>query len=459
MTASVTATQSINYRSSSLNLSPKFKWSVKRAIQCRMRRYNQSLDPSVCKEVELSVLDAVDLAVRIIERSHCQQINLCPEPQELSSFNIYELLGVRSICTIAKAMFHALREIQSSVEELAPFTPPTSIILIILLPLPSIRREIRCLIIKMLYLNTLRVVPLMVNLDTLEKLEQYANRPISIDQAVDGIKAIMGADYIHEDWMQLTAYLLDDVTVVTQFAEVKDQFLQLLVAQPGGTNKCTRSPHPASSSSTTGRAQGVKHHRTSISKFFDIDASEDDVDEEELQEEEEVGQTLIRTIQPPTADIINNYEQGHSSPLQSSGVLRGVLDLKDVVPQAVYVVKFLSAGARAFIVESLRVKGFGIYSWPWLPNRIYVEATSPKHILDNIPPSHIDATRHITLVPPEERATIPVLRDISGPCWVLIKRGKYKGDMNEPPSSRPGTPRTPTPQALKPSAATPCSVS
>ncbi|KIM58798.1 hypothetical protein SCLCIDRAFT_10137 [Scleroderma citrinum Foug A] len=211
----------------------------------------------------------------------------------------------------------------------------------------------------MSYLNTLCVVPSMVNLDVLEKLEQYANRLISVDQAVDGIKAIMGADYIHEDWMQLMAYLLDNVTVVTRFAEVKDQFLQLLVAQP--------------------------------------DASEDDVDEEELQEEEEVGQTLIRTIQPPTAvgqssrdsymsrlqDIIDNYEQGHSSPLQSSGVPRGVLDLKDVVPQAVYVVKFLSAGAWAFVMESL---------WLWLPNRIYIEATSPKHILDNNPPSHIDAT-------------------------------------------------------------------
>ena len=136
--ASVTATQSINYRSSSLNLSPKFKQSVKRAIRRHMRRYNQSLNPSVCKEVELSVSDAVDLAVRIplptgeymvcthsAVVSYKFQINLHPEPQELSSFNIYELLGVHSICAIAKAMFHALREIQSSVEELAPFTPPT----------------------------------------------------------------------------------------------------------------------------------------------------------------------------------------------------------------------------------------------------------------------------------------------------------------------------------------------
>ena len=75
MMASVTATQSINYRSSSLNFSPKFKRSVKRAIRHHMRRYNQSLDPSVCKEVELSVSDAVDLAVRIIKRSHCQQVS------------------------------------------------------------------------------------------------------------------------------------------------------------------------------------------------------------------------------------------------------------------------------------------------------------------------------------------------------------------------------------------------
>ncbi|KAI6126528.1 hypothetical protein F5141DRAFT_1060278 [Pisolithus sp. B1] len=60
-----------------INLSPTFKQSVRRAVQWRLRRYACKLDPHASGEVELSILDAIDLALRILERSHGPQ-NMAP---------------------------------------------------------------------------------------------------------------------------------------------------------------------------------------------------------------------------------------------------------------------------------------------------------------------------------------------------------------------------------------------
>ncbi|KAI6098633.1 hypothetical protein EDD17DRAFT_1516307 [Pisolithus thermaeus] len=64
-------------RPTSINLSPAFKQSVRRAVQRRLRRYARELDPHASREVELSILDAIDLALRILERSHGPQ-NMAP---------------------------------------------------------------------------------------------------------------------------------------------------------------------------------------------------------------------------------------------------------------------------------------------------------------------------------------------------------------------------------------------
>ncbi|KAI6094574.1 hypothetical protein F5141DRAFT_1223626 [Pisolithus sp. B1] len=64
-------------RPTSINLSPAFKQSVRRAVQRRLRRYARELDPHASREVELSILEAIDLALRILERSHGPQ-NMAP---------------------------------------------------------------------------------------------------------------------------------------------------------------------------------------------------------------------------------------------------------------------------------------------------------------------------------------------------------------------------------------------
>ncbi|KAI6025358.1 armadillo-type protein [Pisolithus microcarpus] len=64
-------------RPTPINLPPPFKKSVRRAVQRRLRRYARELDPHTSEEVELGLLDAIDLAVRILERSHRPQ-NMVP---------------------------------------------------------------------------------------------------------------------------------------------------------------------------------------------------------------------------------------------------------------------------------------------------------------------------------------------------------------------------------------------
>ncbi|KAI6132494.1 hypothetical protein EDD16DRAFT_1699640 [Pisolithus croceorrhizus] len=69
-----------------INLSPTFKQSVRRAVQRRLRRYARELDPHASREVELSILDAIDLALRILERSH--------GPQPVYSQNMAPFVGI-----------------------------------------------------------------------------------------------------------------------------------------------------------------------------------------------------------------------------------------------------------------------------------------------------------------------------------------------------------------------------
>ncbi|KAI6119032.1 hypothetical protein EDD16DRAFT_1519586 [Pisolithus croceorrhizus] len=60
-----------------INLSPAFKQSVRRAVQWQLKHYAHKLDPHTSGEIKLSILDAIDLALRIFERSHGPQ-NMAP---------------------------------------------------------------------------------------------------------------------------------------------------------------------------------------------------------------------------------------------------------------------------------------------------------------------------------------------------------------------------------------------
>lgn len=83
-----------------------------------------------------------------------------------------------------------------------------------------------------------------------------------------------------------------------------------------------------------------------------------------------------------------------------------------------------------YMLECLQSRLPGALICPWLPRRLYLQARSPSEILRVISPSHRDAVRDITLVPPTEAARIFTTKPpFPSRCWVRIRKGKYKDDL------------------------------
>ena len=71
---------------------------------------------------------------------------------------------------------------------------------------------------------------------------------------------------------------------------------------------------------------------------------------------------------------------------------------------------------------------------PWLPHRIYVEASSPLEVRQSLPPSHSRACKLIVLLPPHEGSLLVMFKarkTLSTRSWVRIKnkRSVYNGDV------------------------------
>ena len=79
------------------------------------------------------------------------------------------------------------------------------------------------------------------------------------------------------------------------------------------------------------------------------------------------------------------------------------------------------------------LRGFQVMTLPWFPRRMYVEASSPLKVQQNLPPSHLQAHKPIVLLPPEEGTLIVTFKAHNTlPCqsWVRIKKpALYKGDV------------------------------
>ena len=80
---------------------------------------------------------------------------------------------------------------------------------------------------------------------------------------------------------------------------------------------------------------------------------------------------------------------------------------------------------------------------PWLPHRLYVEASSPLEVQKNIPSSHHRAHKEIVRLPSQEGTSLTVFKSRKTlPCrsWVRIKKSTlYKGDVGYVESSDENT--------------------
>ena len=78
-------------------------------------------------------------------------------------------------------------------------------------------------------------------------------------------------------------------------------------------------------------------------------------------------------------------------------------------------------------------QGFQVTTLSWFPCQLYVEASSPLKVQQNLPPLHLHAHKPIVLLPTEEGTLLAIFKACKMlPCrsWVRIKRSTlYKGNF------------------------------
>ncbi|KAH0825889.1 hypothetical protein J3R83DRAFT_7696 [Lanmaoa asiatica] len=174
-----------------------------------------------------------------------------------------------------------------------------------------------------------------------------------------------------------------------------------------------------------------KRRKLSIAKYLDIAAAEDEEDDS-LDSDDEIGLDIprLKKVEPAGLqslannldDIINHYGTDAPSFYSRSE--------EEVSGTRCYFIDFYSPYTTRYILECLQPRLPGALISPWLPRRLYLQACSPSEILRAMSPSHRDAVREITVVPPEEGARIfSTEPSIPSRCWVRIRKGKYKDDL------------------------------
>ena len=82
----------------------------------------------------------------------------------------------------------------------------------------------------------------------------------------------------------------------------------------------------------------------------------------------------------------------------------------------------------------MRLRGFQATTLSWFPRRLYVKASSPLEVQQNLPPLHLHTHKPIVCLPLEEDTllvTFKAHKTLPHQSWVKIKRpALYKGDFS-----------------------------
>ncbi|KIM64231.1 hypothetical protein SCLCIDRAFT_23585 [Scleroderma citrinum Foug A] len=184
----------------------------------------------------------------------------------------------------------------------------------------------------------------------------------------------------------------------------------------------------------------------SANRFINVAAVKND-EEDERDEEENGTEELIHHPQPVgpsgkqsyhwTIDAIIeqlNRKTSEEATFIKSPKMTQLPDGVALPPQkSIFIVDFCSASARIFAFQSVRLRGIQVTMLSWFPHRLYVEASSPLEVQQNLPPLHLHAHKPIVCLPPEEGtllATFKAHKTLPHQSWVKIKRpALYKGDF------------------------------
>ncbi|KAI5994381.1 hypothetical protein EDD15DRAFT_2366460 [Pisolithus albus] len=287
----------------------------------------------------------------------------------------------------------------------------------------------------------------------------WAQDKIGFGELDDSMRAY-GSRYIYEEWKPLIDEVFmrsdpgaDNVVsaplIMQRTMESRGVSLTAGAASvPSACNASTLPPGATRRRSPCCREPRKKCRKAAASIFLDVDAEDEDEDGEEDEDEEEseeIGSTHRPQQVGPSGkgsyqrniDILCERfgreipEGGAFSGPSSRQIPAGIF----LPPRRnIYIVDFYSASARMFAFEYIKLRGFEITTLPWLPHRLYVEASCPLEVQQNLPPSHRRCHKDIVLLPPQEGTSIMVFKArqiLPTRNWVRIriKKSPYNGNV------------------------------
>ncbi|KAI6159809.1 hypothetical protein EDD17DRAFT_1837274 [Pisolithus thermaeus] len=179
-----------------------------------------------------------------------------------------------------------------------------------------------------------------------------------------------------------------------------------------------------------------KCRKVSASIFIDMDVEEDEEGEEEGEEEEEEEKEEDEQEEGGSIHRPQQAEpSGKRSYLQSIDSLckQFSSDIGDLVvvnhpPNR----QIPTTSSRTFALEYIKLRGLMAMTLLWLPHQVYVEASCPLEVQQNLPPSCSRSHKEITLLPLQEGMSIMAFRArqvLPTWSWVRIWKSMYKGDI------------------------------
>ncbi|KAI6112805.1 hypothetical protein F5141DRAFT_1063150 [Pisolithus sp. B1] len=312
-------------------------------------------------------------------------------------------------------------------------------------------------------ISTSSTSPLLNDPSTWCLMMDWAEDRIGYGQLDDKMREY-GSRYIHEEWKSLIneVFMLSDpgaenavpATLVVKRAMESQGINLATTSTPAPSFGASTHTASASSQCATHRhcspaptGTQRKHRKVNAGIFVDIDA-EEDVEGEQEEEEEEEGQEEGRLIHRPQQvgplgkesylqnidslfkrfghdardSVVTNRPSGRQIP---TGILPPPL-------RNIYTVDFYSASSRTFALKYIKLRGFEATTLLWLPHQLYVEASCPLEVQQNLPPSRSQSHKEITLLPPQEGTSIMAFRAqqvLPTQCWVQIGKSMYEGDI------------------------------
>ncbi|KAI6094494.1 hypothetical protein EDD16DRAFT_1529108 [Pisolithus croceorrhizus] len=289
-------------------------------------------------------------------------------------------------------------------------------------------------------------VPLLKDPSAWRLMMDWAQDKIGFSELDDRMRAY-GPHYIPEEWKVLIdeVFMLSDPGVESTSSPslvIKEQWSHRALASTRSTSSSQSATHHHRKS--CGVTQS-KCHKLNSSIFLHIDAEDEgEEDEGEEEEEDEEGRrnygpqqvgpsgkgSYLRTIDT----LCEQFHCGAREATVSNDPLVMQLPTSIFPPphNNIYIVEFYSASARTFTFEYIKTQGFEVTTLPWLPHRLYVEASCPLEVQQSLPPLTVEVIKKLFFCHLQEGTSILVYKAqqvLPTRNWVRIKQSAYKGDI------------------------------